>query len=77
MQSETSTQDREVPSPTVKMSFLLELILVRVKNKGTLLVKAWNFLAFSVFHLMNDYFDNRYISLRAYFAILGITSYHQ
>ena len=45
----------------------------RVKNKGALLVLAWNFLAFSVYHLMNDYFDNKYM-IRAYFAILGITS---
>ena len=73
MQSETSTQDRGVPSRTVKMSFLLKLTLVRVKNKGALLLLAWNFLAFSVFHLMNDYFDNRYM-IRAYFAIWGITS---
>ena len=28
----------------------------RVKNKGALLVLAWNFLTLSVFHLMNDYF---------------------
>ena len=45
----------------------------RVKNKGALLVLAWNFLAFSVFHLMNDYIKNRYM-IGAYFAILGITS---
>ena len=45
----------------------------RVKNKGALLVLAWNFLALSVFYLMNDYFKNRYM-IRAYFAILGITS---
>ena len=32
MLSETSTEDRGVPSPTVKMSFLLELTLVRVNG---------------------------------------------
>ena len=32
----------------------------RVKNKGALLVLAWNFLAFSVFHLINNYSKNRY-----------------
>ena len=45
----------------------------RVKNKGALLVLAWNFLAFSVFHLMNDYAENRYM-IRVCFAILGIVS---
>ena len=45
----------------------------RVKNKGALLVLAWNFLVISVFHLVNNYFRNRY-KIRAYFVILGITS---
>ena len=45
----------------------------RVKNKGALLVLAWNFLTFSVFHLMNDYTKNRYM-IKGCFAILGITS---
>ena len=31
----------------------------RVKNKGAILVLAWNFLTFSVFHLMNDYINNK------------------
>ena len=40
-----------------------------VKNKGALLVLAWNFLMMSVFHLLNDYFRNRYTWG---FAIFGI-----
>ena len=44
----------------------------RVKNKGVLLVLAWNFLTMSVFYLLNNYFKKRY-ALKAWFAIFGIT----
>ena len=44
----------------------------RVRNKGALLVLAWNFLTMSVFYLINDYLSDRYL-LKVCLGVFGLT----